>query len=129
MCKWTTEVNIINFYCCFQGFQPTLDVSHFSTWTQPSPDTSHLSYHQDPALGHITQLDDHNIASQEHLFTNTDHKPIYYPPVPSVFDTPNEVAGDRVDNQYGNGKMKHNQHSRSKNLWTCGDKRGVMSSV
>lgn len=99
-----------------QGFQPTLDVSHFSTWTHPSPDTSHLSYHQDPALGHITQLDNHNTASQEFLFTNTDHKPIHYPPVPSVFDTPSGDAVDRVDNQYINGKMKHNQHSRSKNL-------------
>jgi hypothetical protein len=113
-----TEVNIINFYYCFQGFQPTLDVSPFSAWTHPSPDTSHSSYHQDPALGHITQLDDHNTAAQEYQFvsTGTDHKPIDYPPVPSVFDTPNERAEDRVNNHYSNGKKKHNQHSRRKNL-------------
>jgi hypothetical protein len=77
-----------------------------------------MSFHQDPALGHITQLDNHNAAAQDYqfLFTNTGNKPIHYPPVPSVFDTPNEHAEDRVDSQYSNGKMKHNQHSRSKNL-------------
>lgn len=117
MCEWTTKVNIINFCNFFQGFQPTIDVSHLPTFTHPSPDIGQVAYHQDPALGHIGQLEDHNPTSQGYQFlftnTNTDHKPIHYPPVPSVFDTTNDHAEDRVDNQYINGKMKHNQVNRS----------------
>jgi hypothetical protein len=82
-------------HCYFQAFQPALT------------DLAHL-----PASLDIGQVPHHQEQQYQFVFTGADHKPIQYPPVPSVYDPPNEGSEDRVDKRYGN----HYQQNRSKRL-------------
>jgi hypothetical protein len=87
------------FYFYFQGLQPSLaETSNLPTFAQPSPQIGQVPYHPAPQF----------------VFTDTDHKPLQYPAVPSVYDPPYKVAEDRVDRRYGN--KNHHQHNRHKRL-------------
>jgi hypothetical protein len=85
----------------FQGHKPSLtEASSLPSFTQTAPYIGQVPYHPSP----------------EFMFTGTDHKPLQYLPVPSVYDPPNEVAEDHVDRKYSNGNMNHHQRNRHKRL-------------
>jgi hypothetical protein len=78
----------------------------------------HRSYQQQQQQPGLTlglglpDVPQHQEQQLQFVLAGADHRPLGYPPVPSVYDPPNEGAADRVASRYSQGY----QRSRSEGL-------------